>query len=391
VIKIHLPNPLLDQRLKHKEYVITAWLWHQQIKYRKTEVDPDWVVIHPLWGNFLQSNDKMLSNLPKHILERLAQGKTGLIFWYPYETEHYAEVSVTQQIEKLLDTITVKKCLYVTGNLNTDPFYPENKLNTSIFYKSMNYDDLLVQALQDNQPRIVKVPLLFFDYQIHNHLKTNGEDDQIIHENWYNWNKSKDYICLNGKAKPHRRYMIQKLLENNLADNGLLSYVCYDGVDPLQGPIYLDQNETQIRRNDRYMNPGVYNNSWINIVTEAFPHVEQDMFITEKTFKPMLQLQPFMVLGNRGTLKRLKQYGYRTFDQIWDESYDDLPTWQQRADAIVKNLKQWCAKSKEQKQQDIKLVWKNILRNQYKVCNTEFDSTRSAYLQAIVKAVSSGG
>ena len=105
----------------------------------------------------------------------------------------------------------------------------------------------------------------------------------------------------------------------------------------------------------------------------------------------MLQLQPFMVLGNRGTLKRLKQYGYRTFDQIWDESYDDLPTWQQRADAIVKNLQQWCAKSKEQKQQDIKSVWKNILRNQYKVCNTEFDSTRSAYLQAIVKAVSSGG
>jgi len=37
----------------------------------------------------------------------------------------------------------------------------------------------------------------------------------------------------------------------------------------------------------------------------------------------MFALQPFILIGNRGSLKKLKEYGFKTFDRWWDESYDE--------------------------------------------------------------------
>lgn len=45
--------------------------------------------------------------------------------------------------------------------------------------------------------------------------------------------------------------------------------------------------------------------------------------ITEKTFKPIALGMPFVIVGTRGSLKYLREYGFKTFEGIWDESYDD--------------------------------------------------------------------
>jgi hypothetical protein len=45
--------------------------------------------------------------------------------------------------------------------------------------------------------------------------------------------------------------------------------------------------------------------------------------LTEKTFKPIALGMPFVIVGTRGSLQYLRSYGFRTFDGIWDESYDD--------------------------------------------------------------------
>jgi hypothetical protein len=33
--------------------------------------------------------------------------------------------------------------------------------------------------------------------------------------------------------------------------------------------------------------------------------------------------QPFILFGNPNSLKKLKEYGFKTFDKWWDESYDE--------------------------------------------------------------------
>jgi len=242
------------------------------------------------------------------------------------------------------------------------------------------------------------VPLLFFDWQLITHLKQVGEANQIIPDDWFKWDKKKSFMCLNGKDKKHRRHMLRTIYEHDLKEHGSISYVCYDGIDSTLNndaiggddlPIILDQSIHQVRKNDRYMNPELYNNCWINIVTEAFPHVEQDLFITEKTFKPMLQLQPFLIQGNRHTLKKLQEFGFKTFPTLFDESYDDLPTVEERTEAIGIQLSKWCKRT--YKKEMIKSVWDDLLHNQQMLLNTELDLTRSAYLAEILKAVSVGG
>ncbi len=44
--------------------------------------------------------------------------------------------------------------------------------------------------------------------------------------------------------------------------------------------------------------------------------------ITEKTFKPIALGMPFIIVGTKGSLEYLRSYGFKTFDGIWDESYD---------------------------------------------------------------------
>jgi len=69
--------------------------------------------------------------------------------------------------------------------------------------------------------------------------------------------------------------------------------------------------------------------SVINIVMETFFYSYDELgrenpsrFFTEKTFRPIAMVQPFILVSNYGMLNRLKSFGFKTFDKWWDESYD---------------------------------------------------------------------
>ena len=80
--------------------------------------------------------------------------------------------------------------------------------------------------------------------------------------------------------------------------------------------------------------------SWVSVVSEAsFGDEENTCFLSEKTFKSIACNHPFIVLGNRGSLSYLRDMGYKTFSSFFDESYDNLPTWE-RMDGIVNTIKQ---------------------------------------------------
>ena len=449
MIKLHLINPLLIRRLKHKNYSITRWLDTLQVDYEIVDNDPDWIVIHPLFGNYLLDDKNVLLNLSQYNLDRFKQGKCNLLVWYPYETEHYGAPNVRRQIEGCLNAVDYKgdKVFLVTGNLNaTFKSFPLKKVNvwyenmTTAFFdyvakispsflatlrqirakynhiqvvsvreqkilehcKTLPFPDdfslvriadaLTREQLVDIRETVKSIPLLFFDWQLNDFLQERNEGNQLQSTVTYKNNKSKAYMCLNGKDKHTRRYLLDRLP----LDKGHVSYVCYDGVDPYiksdtKVPIILDQEKHSIKRNDRWMNPEIYYDAYINVVTEAFPDKEIDCFITEKTFKPMLHLQPFMIQGNRYTLRRLREAGYQTFSDIWDESYDELETWQERTDAMLEQLHSFCTLSTHDQLAKCKQVMSKLRHNQEMVFNTASDVTRSAYLADILRAVSEGG
>lgn len=46
------------------------------------------------------------------------------------------------------------------------------------------------------------------------------------------------------------------------------------------------------------------------------------LHLTEKTFKPICLGMPFVLIATAGSLSYLREYGFKTFADFWDESYD---------------------------------------------------------------------
>ena len=53
-------------------------------------------------------------------------------------------------------------------------------------------------------------------------------------------------------------------------------------------------------------------------------------------------LNPFIVLGGRGTLKHLKKLGFQTFPELFDESYDSIINHTDRLLAVVDSVEKAC-------------------------------------------------
>ena len=83
-----------------------------------------------------------------------------------------------------------------------------------------------------------------------------------------------------------------------------------------------------------YETPSLYENTYFSLVTETL-FFEQSEFVSEKTFKPISQLHPFIILGSPHSLKYLREYGFKTFNNFWDESYDE------EVDDTVRFIKVW--------------------------------------------------
>jgi hypothetical protein len=67
--------------------------------------------------------------------------------------------------------------------------------------------------------------------------------------------------------------------------------------------------------------PEVYKNSYVSFVSES-AFFDPYAYVTEKSFKPFCHFHPFVIMGSYGTVKKLKELGFKTFSDFWDESYD---------------------------------------------------------------------
>lgn len=78
--------------------------------------------------------------------------------------------------------------------------------------------------------------------------------------------------------------------------------------------------------------------SFVYVITETVAEYPYPYF-SEKTWKAILFKMPFMIVGGKHSLNQLKLFGFKTFDDFWDESYDNLDHAADRVDKIVENLK----------------------------------------------------
>jgi len=81
-----------------------------------------------------------------------------------------------------------------------------------------------------------------------------------------------------------------------------------------------------------------YNQTRIEVVLETL-FDDQRWHLTEKIFRPIACGQPFILAATPGSLEYLKSYGFKTFNEHIDESYDQILDPINRLNAIVQTMK----------------------------------------------------
>jgi len=91
--------------------------------------------------------------------------------------------------------------------------------------------------------------------------------------------------------------------------------------------------------------------------------------ISEKTFKCVLLKKPFIRLGNAQSLEKFKSWGFKTFDNVlFDESYDKIPSLDQRTKCIIEQVEKYLALDFDEMQQKVNTKEvTDILEHNYKL------------------------
>ncbi|MDC1281556.1 hypothetical protein N8Z09_02760 [Methylophilaceae bacterium] len=117
---------------------------------------------------------------------------------------------------------------------------------------------------------------------------------------------------------------IQQIIQGHLGDN--------------EKP-ELARKEEISSSSSAYINPDDYTQTAIQIVAETLFDTEK-VHLTEKTFQPIVAGQPFLTLSAPGTLQTLKHYGFKTFDHVWDETYDSEQDHDKRMAMVIEQIEQ---------------------------------------------------
>ena len=152
-------------------------------------------------------------------------------------------------------------------------------------------------------------------------------------------NPSKTYLCFNSVIKLHRT-ILNVLLDDK---KGYISYLKRQykpishtkseidhqtSIDPHIKHLLHRELESAPKTLDMTLNEcindqfdddiSLYDDTAFSIVTESL-YCDKSLFITEKTFKPILSMHPFLILSSPGIHTFLENFGYQNYNFLFPE------------------------------------------------------------------------
>lgn len=226
--------------------------------------------------------------------------------------------------------------------------------------------------------------------------KNNSKEEYIEFQEGIEWDgkeshppsatiKIKDqcslFNSLNRAHRNHRTEHLYFLAENKL--QGLISGGAWFSTHTIDTPVYqtveynyyksvltanypkiIDIKDLVNQVPNLTNNLEIYENSQLTVVTESHFDQTGGLFITEKTFRPLLVGHPFMILGQHGILKKLKSWGFQTdFDGI-DQSYDLVADDSGRFLQFHQSLTNWCDTPLEEKKSMLQ-KWQSTINHNF--------------------------
>ncbi len=279
---------------------------------------------------------KLTDVITPELVELAQTGKLMIVITNivdPAESTMYYDV-VDSRLEKL--GVPTKQVVWLNGHIPPNAFTPDRK-SQSIYLDSI----LSLAQAAENYLRYPCVTSMNYLSDL-----VRPEDLDMTKK------RTKRFLCFNRSMnRPYRMAMAYMALKNNLLDDSIFSFVTnltvnhmeeflapyMEADDNLQDyiskivdlvPYEIDTQHLTDEQKQSFATvdnnrKDLYENTYIHIVAETRMGSEPSCFISEKTWRPILNLQPFLYFGGYKALEKLKELGFKTFDNIIDESYDN--------------------------------------------------------------------
>jgi len=229
------------------------------------------------------------------------------------------------------------KTYYCNSSTNINDLQSKTPYTNFITFTADNYlEDAMTDLHEELQPMLA--PLLF-------------KEEAEVFDIEMNLSKKFLFSCLNNAPKPYRALLLGAIAESGLDGFCSSPRVPYDQLygstitylseelikqtiskadfkiglkwlDKLEEhyPIILDNpSEDSIHMKELSADEEFINNLFdcdLNVVTESV--VDNNLFVSEKIYKPIIMCQPFIVLGPTNVYNYINELGYNTFDYIID-------------------------------------------------------------------------
>jgi hypothetical protein len=101
--------------------------------------------------------------------------------------------------------------------------------------------------------------------------------------------------------------------------------------------------------------------------------------LTEKTLRPIACGKPFLLAATPGSLQYLRNYGFETFADVIDETYDTIADGAARLDAVIQEMKRIADLDTAAKQVLYTKLHEIAQRNKHRFFNGLFDQVIEEY------------
>ncbi len=308
-------------------------------------------------------------------------------FYNVYFDKFFSELDISMVCPRLGSNLTkfsteypLKTQLYpVNESLRKDViiFYDQEPVDVNIFYKefyrannlSTHNIKLVVTSEVSRDEEFIQEKFLAptMNYFYHGLLCP-----EWYRNYWYtvpdpNLDFEHVYITYNNLVTWKRLYRANLLVElhnRNLTSQGLISFKGLSKDElalSLQYTLLPAQHKEKLVKNSQLLEQkivlddqnvtGHYSSAiniphirsaFVNVVTETVFY-ENKQHLTEKIFKPIVAKMPFLLLAGARNLEYLRSYGFKTFGDYWDESYDLITNNSDRFDAVLDILERLCS------------------------------------------------
>jgi hypothetical protein len=273
-----------------------------------------------------------------------------------YSSEGDIKSEIFDNLHKICKeiNITPSKVIIITSAMNTRDLYKK--------YLDLNPEENEFYTAYYPWPFLPKRGELNTYFNNSEEFTFNGYNNKIsfMSENDFKKSLKREKKCLvfNRRVAPHRVAILSLLQSDKLLNyvdysidlsmwnHGDLALEMSNGTDYDKNPYIADKiykskmingvfdlkkiNKCVIDYNDienvwgfGFEHKEPYLKTYFSVITETIFY-EHGHYISEKTFKGIQHLHPFVIVGKPGILKYLQSKGFKTFNEFWDESYDTI-------------------------------------------------------------------